>query len=234
MSHYIGIQEVEDGTWAHKVFGDDYDYYFTERNWAQRVGFAVRKTAGLKVRAVEYEQLNVGRVRKGLDITLSRNGNSVRLLGVHLKSGCFAKPLDSNSTSGLPKKLKKACRKLAMQVQPLESWVDARAAENLPFIILGDFNRRFEVEEDYSENSGLWAALDDDGAEDLTRANDDLHPKCWNGKYRDFIDHIVLDKRALQRYKAGTFNELVFKEAYSKRVSRAITDHCPISIEYDM
>ena len=39
----IALQEVESAKWAKKVFGDEYDYFFTTKDWVQRVGVAVRK-----------------------------------------------------------------------------------------------------------------------------------------------------------------------------------------------
>ncbi|GAA6203862.1 hypothetical protein [Thalassotalea sp. SU-HH00458] len=38
----IALQEVEDAIWASKVFGDEYDYYFSTKNWVQSVGVANR------------------------------------------------------------------------------------------------------------------------------------------------------------------------------------------------
>ncbi len=54
------------------------------------------------------------------------------LMSVHLKSGCF----DNSSTSS-------ACSTLMSKIPVLESWIDDAAEGALPFIILGDFNRRF-------------------------------------------------------------------------------------------
>ncbi|MFT6778415.1 MAG: endonuclease/exonuclease/phosphatase family metal-dependent hydrolase, partial [Paraglaciecola sp.] len=76
----IALQEVEDGEWASKVFGDQYDYYFSTRNYVQRVGVAVKKLSGYKVTSTEYKELDVGRVRHGMDITLTKDDKSLRLL----------------------------------------------------------------------------------------------------------------------------------------------------------
>jgi hypothetical protein len=83
------------------VFGDEYDYYFSTRNNAQRVGVAVKKSSGYKVTSTEYKALDVGYVRYGMDITLAKGDEKLRLLAVHLKSGCFEKPLDNLSVSGM-------------------------------------------------------------------------------------------------------------------------------------
>ena len=39
----IALQEVENPKWARKVFGDEYEYYFSSKDWVQRVGVAVKK-----------------------------------------------------------------------------------------------------------------------------------------------------------------------------------------------
>jgi len=54
------------------VFGDEYDYYFSSRNYAQRIGVAVKKVTGHRVTAAKYKALDVGYVRYGMDITLTR------------------------------------------------------------------------------------------------------------------------------------------------------------------
>jgi len=43
----IALQEVENSDYARKVFGDEYDYYFSSKNWVQRLGVAVRKSKGI-------------------------------------------------------------------------------------------------------------------------------------------------------------------------------------------
>jgi len=235
----IALQEVENGEYARKVFGDDYDYYFSTMDWVQRVGVAVRKSKGYQVTATEYKALNVGRVRYGMDITLTKGNDKLRLLAVHLKSGCFDKPLDQQSVNSMPttseidKKIKFGCEILSKQKQPLEAWIDQRAKERVPFIVLGDFNRRFskDIKHNYSENSGLWQAIDNKGAEEMWTPTTTKNSKCWGGYYKDFIDHIVFDPKAKQRYIEDSFEQLVFDEKYTKKLSESLSDHCPISVK---
>lgn len=243
----VALEETENADFAAKVFGAGYDYYFSSRAGGpgtQRVGFAIKKAAGLTVdNFAQYTDLDVGGVRYGVDITLSRNNKAIRLLAVHLKSGCFELPLDATSIANMPatttaeQDLKNACGKLANQKAPLEYWVDARARENLPFMVLGDFNRRFEVEDKnaYNEEQGLWATLDDPGSaspyEDLDRINDNLTPLCWNGQFSDFIDHIIVDPRAKELVIDNSFSELVYAESPYSNYYKQLSDHCPISVQ---
>lgn len=238
----VALQEVESAEWARKVLGDKYDYYFTTNNWVQRVGVAIKKSAGYTVSAKEYSSLDVGRVRRGMDVKLTKGDKQFRLLAVHLKSGCFDKALDSASVNSMPisskksNKTKSACVKLSNQIQPLERWVDARATEGVPFVVLGDFNRRFnrDIALEYSEEAGLWQAIDDEGAEELWAPTTTAESKCWGGYYKDFIDHIVFDPKAKQRYVKGSFTQLVFDENYTKQLSLSLSDHCPISVELSL
>ena len=235
----IALQEVENAEYAKKVFGDDYDYYFSTKDWVQRVGVAVRKSIGYSVEAKEYKALDVGRVRYGMDLTLTKGNKALRLLAIHLKSGCFDKKLDSASIDAMSnaskrdQKVKTACIKLSKQLKPLEAWIDHRATGSTPFIVLGDFNRRFsqDLALQHSEKSGLWQAIDDKNNEDLWTPTLTRNSDCWGGYYKHYIDHIVLDPKAKQKYIANSFNQLVFEQKYTKEISNRLSDHCPISIE---
>jgi endonuclease/exonuclease/phosphatase family metal-dependent hydrolase len=235
----IALQEVESAKWAQKVFGDDYDYFFTTKDWVQRVGVAVRKSSGYKTSAVEYRELDQGLARRGMDVTLTKNGKSVRLLAVHMKSGCFDKALDQASIAKMPNSNEKeqyakiACAELAKQARPLEAWVDARAEEGIPFILLGDFNRRFvkDIALNYTEVQGLWQTINDEGDEALWAPTITAESKCWGGYYKDYIDHIIFDPKAKAHYVENSFEQLVFEPKYTRELSQKLSDHCPISIK---
>lgn len=235
----IAMQEVESAEWAKKVLGDDYEFFFTTKDWVQRVGVAVRKSSGYKADAIEYIELDQGLARRGMDVTLTKGDKSVRLLAVHMKSGCFDKALDQASIAKMPNTNEKeayaktACAELAKQAIPLEAWVDARAKEGIPFILLGDFNRRFvrDIALNHSEIQGLWQAIDDEGAEALWAPTIKAESKCWGGYYKDYIDHIIFDPKAKVRYVENSFDQLVFEQKYSREISQKLSDHCPISVE---
>lgn len=217
----IALQEVENEQAAMRVFTPSvYNFYFAQNEGTQKVGCAFKK--GLDVRInPDYTPLNVGNVRVGADITLLVNGKAVRILGVHLKSMCHGDPLNTDS---------KACRKLKKQLPILEEWIDARAEENIPFIVLGDFNRRMEEGEEF------WTEIDDGDPvnADLTdiAISDHLESKCWCGKYKKFIDHIVFDKLALEFMIPGSFGQMTYDKGC--RPVKTISDHCPIYVSLDI
>ena len=139
-------------------------------------------------------------LRNGVDIEIMVNGNPIRLLSVHLKSGCFEDPLYSKKSS---------CRKLASQVPILEKWIDKRASNGTPFIVVGDFNRRFNI-----KNDDFWAEIDDGEplGLDLIRATGGFSSECWGGEYPDYIDHIVYGLEVKKWVLEGSFGQLVYKE----------------------
>ncbi|MFZ5656777.1 MAG: endonuclease/exonuclease/phosphatase family protein [Pseudomonadota bacterium] len=173
---------------------------------AQRTGFAIRK--GLPFdRQPDLTALQLGDpdLRSGVDVILRpRGAKPLRLLSVHLKSGCSAGDRSE------------ACPVLFRQVPVLEQWIDRRAAEGMRFAVLGDFNRRLAMPGD-----AVWAEWDDASPAnaDLSLAAGDRNAQC-NPRYRDFIDHIVLDRRAAADF-AG-FNETTY-------AGEALSDHCAIS-----
>ena len=144
----VAVQVVDGPEALQRVFDPAiYDFHMSSRNHVQRTGYAYRKTLDVTPMP-DYTALDVGSLRYGADLQVTVGGQTMRLLDVHLKSGCFTGSLTGSSAS---------CQKLAQQVPPLEAWIDARAAEGMPFMVLGDFNRRMFS----NNNDQLWAAIDD-------------------------------------------------------------------------
>lgn len=173
---------------------------------AQRTGFAIRKGVAFD-RQPDFTDLQAGNpdLRSGVDVIVRPvGGKPVRLLSVHLKAGC-----SSGNTN-------EACPALLQQVPVMERWIDARAAEGVRFAVLGDFNRRLSMPADT-----IWAEWDDASPAnaDLARAAGEQSARC-NPRYKDFIDHIVLDRRA-------TADLVAFEE--KTYAADALSDHCAIA-----
>lgn len=176
----------------------------------QRTGFAIRKEQAFNRQAdLVALQLGDADLRSGVDIVVwPQGGEPVRLLSVHLKSGCSSG--DRND----------ACPTLMQQVPVVEDWIDRRAAEGLRFAVLGDFNRRLAQADDT-----VWADWDDaqPADADLSLAAGTSGARC-NPRYSDFIDHIVLDRRAAA-------DQIGFEE--QTYVGEALSDHCAITVMLD-
>lgn len=173
---------------------------------AQRTGFAIRKDIPFE-RQPDFTSIQVGNpdLRSGVDVIVRpRGGEPVRVLSVHLKSGCSSG--DRNE----------ACAVLFQQVPVMEQWIDARATEGVRFAVLGDFNRRLAMPADV-----IWSDWDDGSPPnaDLALASGDQAARC-NPRYQDFIDFIVLDRRATDDLVG--FDERTFE-------GEGLSDHCAVS-----
>ena len=212
----IAVQEVDGEEALRQVFSPgEYDYHLTAQRDVQRVGFAYRK--GLLVdRHPDLTALDVGGVRVGADLTVHVNGKALRLLAVHLKSGCFSAPSSSP---------KAACVKLQAQLPVLERWIDERAAAGEPCLVLGDFNRRLNAQDPF------YAELDDGDPPnaDLSLPSAGHESHCWGGKYPEFIDHMLLSRDAASWLQPSSFAELQYDVADAPFRSK-LSDHCPIEI----
>ena len=222
----VALQEIENEQALAKVFDPDLHRFFvSERKGKakQRTAFAVRKTVPVK-RHPDVEKLNTsGHLRQGVDIEILVGSKSIRLLAVHLKSFCFEKPLPEPSIEG------NHCEKLASQVPVLEQWIDQRAANGTPFIVIGDFNRRFDRPGD-----DFWSEIDDgepDGL-DLSRATEGRTSECWARKYPRYIDHIVYDVQVSKWVVPGSFEQLVYTE--NESMQELLSDHCPVAVTLDV
>jgi endonuclease/exonuclease/phosphatase family metal-dependent hydrolase len=219
----VAIQEVESQAAAERVFdpatytvivedrvGTDRGGYCRGNEGltirAQRTGFAIRKGIPFD-RQPDFTAVQVGNpdLRSGVDLIVRpRGGDPIRVLSVHLKSGCSSG--DRNE----------ACPVLFQQVPVMEQWIDERATEGVRFAVLGDFNRRLGM-----SNDAVWANWDDASPAnaDLALASGDQSARC-NPRYRDFIDFIVLDRRATAGLRG--FEEKTFE-------GDGLSDHCAVT-----
>ena len=231
----IAFQEVNGPRAAARVFpARDYDLHFSGRHDSRYddiyVGFAVRRGRFDRVVRRDEPALGLGpgsryELRWGVDLAVRSGGRNLRLLNVHLKSGCFAKSLDDPRS--------RHCRKLARQLGPLESWIDARWREGTPFVVLGDFNRAMDR---HGPQDHLWRALDDRDPPGLKlhRLPSGRSPACWRGTsryHRHPIDFFVFGPRAWRRVDPASFRQIVWATADADPRRGLPSDHCPIAVD---
>ncbi len=135
----VAFQEV-DGPQAAALVFDPARYTILTINEpvVQRVGIAVRRGIGITrnpdVAALDVEAGATFPLRDGLDVTLTLpGGQSLRVLVVHLKTGCQTDRLAGSTRS--------QCALFARQIPPLAAWAAARQREGTAFLLAGDFNR---------------------------------------------------------------------------------------------
>jgi Endonuclease/Exonuclease/phosphatase family len=107
----------------------------------------------------------------------------------------------------------------------LEAWIDARAAANEAFLVLGDFNRRMRTGE------AFYTEIDDADPPnaDLTLTTDGRTSACWNGEFPQFIDHIVVSRDAAPWISSSSFAQQLY-EAADAGFKATLSDHCPVSV----
>jgi hypothetical protein len=88
-------------------------------------------------------------------------------------------------------------------------------------------NRRFNL-----PNDPVWAELGDGDPPnaDLTTVTTDMPVSCRDNTFTEFIDHIVLDRRAAAWADRTSFRQLPYRQA-DKAVWNKLSDHCPVLVE---
>lgn len=228
----FALQEVDGPAVATRVFPGR-SLCFTARKHVQNVGFAIRPGIPYRCNS-DYKALGLPEndVRWGADLTLYPGApREIRLLAVHLKSGCNRDPLTSDSD---------ACRTLQRQVPVLEAWIDARAGEGKPFVVLGDFNRRFDHEfapgRDHAGRIvALWPEIDDGEpaeADLLDPDSGDITEACrQQDPVRPAIDHILLSATLGRATVPGSYRMWTYP-----RGDPALRwpDHCVRTVTLDL
>jgi len=219
----VAFQEVENKGAARRVFPPrNWRIVMSKRSRAERnthrcithlsTGFAIRK--GIRFKENEpLDDLANGNpyLRWGTDIAISAGKSSIRLLSIHLKSGCWGAKQDGRL------KRKSSCDKLRAQISPLKEWAVAREREYQAFAILGDFNRQLNAAGDWA-----WAKLStfpDTNEPFLRTLTSRTERNCH--KRRPLVDHIVVNGKAASMLEP----EPVAKEV---RHEGEHPDHCAL------
>jgi endonuclease/exonuclease/phosphatase family metal-dependent hydrolase len=235
----FALQEVNGPRAAQLVFpADQWDLLFSGRyaddlitgRESDRIytGFAVRRGVFDAVSKRDIPELSVrhtdGRpTRWGTEILVEKGGNLLRLMSVHLKSGCHGGTLEPATSPD--------CITLAAQRAPLESWTDAAAIAQVPFVIVGDWNRRIDV---HGQGDHVWGEIDDADPPglDLWRLPFNRDSSC-NAGFTKPIDFLVFDARAWALVDEASFTEITYDTGDWDAQRRTPSDHCPIVVTLD-
>ena len=214
----VALQEVDGPEAAAQIFPPArYRLFFTQDHVVQRVGFAVRRdlkvTANPDLVALDIYPTARYRLRSGADITLDLPGGKLRLLAVHLKTGCQRDDLDRST--------RPQCATLRQQLPALQGWISQRRADGAPFVLLGDFNRWMDGRDTFL--AGL------EQAAPLLRATAGRSSPCWGGG--GFIDHILAGGAARGWMEADSLRVLLYQETTADWQQR-LSDHCPVSARF--
>ena len=219
----FAFQEVADNQSIEKVISlKDYHVEFSSRKdnddvWPQFVGFAIRKGISYQ-RHPDLHQLDVWGnqyLRYGVDISLYQEGKpALRLLAVHLKSGCFSN-----------RHRNKNCTVLKEQFEVIENWISKRQKHKQPFIILGDFNRRLA-----NKGDKFWQKLTSGLTSVPTLVTKNRESQCrsqayskrkkqWEVRqYPGFIDHLIVDSQIQEKDNKVSFSEYLYRQSPVKTI----------------
>ena len=229
-SEIIAFQEVENAAAAQRVF--DPERWSVEvssrpstgygRTCYDRPGQRLGHLAtGIAVReGIEYRRNddlsalaggNPG-LRWGTDITVVRDGQELRVLSVHLKSGCWGADQDTDTSR------EETCTTLREQMETLSGWIVERREAGEAFVIAGDFNRRLTVPGDWA-----WALLREN-APTLSLSTEGRISRC-DERFLEYIDHLAFDTGTGLSMALGSFEEAERGGPHP--------DHCAVSARFD-
>lgn len=258
----IAFQEVSGAAVVKLVLGkhhDKFDVCAARHDAFQTLAFAWDRTLTTRPGICETEsRLAIldpandpnafRRVRPGLAVTLTINGEPVTFMNVHLKAGCASV---TNENARYPGRLlddpAEACEGLNRQVAPLEAWIESVARKSPRFVWMGDFNRRIDDEEKLaiakdkvrsggSDPAGahkaangkvdtryLWPELNDG-----TPAMYQVPLSTTEGGCTGFtgLDHIVISE-PLKKLNPGVVPSKKIGVAQKPHQAIETSDHCP-------
>ncbi|HEU5134002.1 MAG TPA: endonuclease/exonuclease/phosphatase family protein [Steroidobacteraceae bacterium] len=216
----IALQEV-DGPEAARLVFPEYQFCFSGRVAVQNNGFAIRRGLPFAC-APDLADLSMNEdVRRGVELRVfPGTPQELRLLSVHLKSGCARDPLTSTRPN---------CGVLARQIPVLERWIDTQANERKPFAVLGDFNRDLRRE---PAGASVWAEIDDANPPDADLVNtaegQDFQNCMPSQTFSGYIDYIILGRQMARGLVGDSFGRALFRPKDALR--RKLSDHCPVYI----
>ncbi len=222
----VAFQEVENAAAAHHVFPpSDWHVELSGRPPMERsracwdrpeahlghlaTGFAIRKGIAYR-RNGDLSELggNDSFQRWGSDITVMEGDRELRLLSVHLKSGCWGASQDEQDGK------REVCKTLRGQFERLRTWADARLDAGTAFVIAGDFNRRLALPGDWA-----WRLLSPPSAQLLLLTQG--MPSGCDPRFPAYIDHLVAGGGAEASLVEGSFSESPREAPHP--------DHCAVS-----
>lgn len=238
----IAFQEVEGDAALKRILADGRYQRAGEWLWwvnplpvdgQQRVAIAIRRKWVNQVQITPLPELGKPLWREARGGLLARwslpSGEQLGVLVVHLKSGCRGGSQDDPA----------ACRALSTQGQWLGDYLDKWQQTGAPLILLGDFNRDLDGEEQdcasgHCPAGSLWPALAHHGLRRVT-AGFSLPSGCYPLRYGSApIDHILLSDVLAARVIPGSLRAHPFslpnKKGSYPEPPAFLSDHCALSL----
>ncbi|GEL02016.1 endonuclease/exonuclease/phosphatase family protein [Swaminathania salitolerans] len=212
----IALQETDGSAPLRKIFPPgEYAIVLSRAPIVQNVALVLRHPW----HAIAHEELTAlgqnpspggHRLRPGLDLVVTDGKTTLRVLVVHLKSGCWERRWSERGH---------ACPVLRQQIALLSDWIAEREDEDVPYLLLGDFNRRLTLADPY------YAAMIGGYAPVLATAG--FASPCRGGEY--FIDHVIIGGSARSWLLPDSLRVMTQND---KAPGLALSDHCAVSVRF--
>jgi len=227
----VALQEVESEKAISRVFpSSQWQYVVSSRpagesyecrghdglfSTQQRTALVIRKGVSYQVNP-DFEKLTLGNPNLRHGTSISLNNGALKVLNVHMKSGCF---VSDYSTSD-----KKSCLTYQQQAPILEKWVNDNVAKQQAFVVMGDFNHRLA-----DKDNKFWQELSAENNKTLLETSMQNLESC-HPKYKSPIDHIITGPLASNWVVAGSQKVDAFGKTGELEYKDMLSDHCPISV----
>ena len=229
-ANIVALQEVGSEQAVHSLFPkEDWQVFFSGRadseaytcresganSTQQKVAFAVKKPLRVASSASLHAfGLQTPGLRHALALDVQTDIGPLKLLNVHLKSGCF---VDDHT-----KEDSRACEMLSQQARLLDSWIEKREQSAEPYAVLGDFNHRLSAP--YNRLTRTLSQNQDGKQASLNNATSALigcHPY-----YPATIDHILVG------HMSDTQFSLSADVQHYERMDPEdmLSDHCAVTL----
>ncbi len=266
----LGFQEISGEAAARAALGrshDEYSYCSSKDRdaanpEAQRLVIAVRRNTFTMTSCETDSTLAVEDIRNAGHFTrpaliASLNGPSgqkIRIVNVHLKSGCASPAGDANFDfrgAYLDSTENTNCPTLRKQVAPLERLIERESTDGGHLILLGDFNRKLDLELNRKAGNAriggssakgipgdsepvrlLWPEVNDGDPMNSELTLLLREPRSITCASNEGLDHIAIS-RGLAAANRGTRAREVELAKFAGRTFAA-SDHCPLVLQLNL
>lgn len=217
----LGVQEIENQEALDKVlqYLRGYQGKVLTTGGFQNIGVIYHRDVKISS-FYEYTPLAVEfkKTRSGLVLECKKDNFDWKMMIVHLKSSSYFDKTKEMRENSVEIRVK--------QAEVLNNWIDSVLKNPLEkdLIIVGDFN-------DNPLNTNSKALIQIANNKKISFITDKLF-SCSNPKWK-VIDNIVLSKSAKKRCKIESLRMYNPKKLFSSKISKNISDHCPIVVDFD-
>ncbi len=195
----------------------------------QNTGFAVRRGVPFRCGPDERELSLGDALRRGKELTLFPDGpREIRLLSVHLKSGCSS-PAAHRPGQGLPRPRPPGAPAGGVDRRPGTGGETASQCWATSIGTCSRRSRRVHTPESQQPLGGDLRRRARPKPSLRNAAAGEAFRNCVPGQgYRAYIDNIVLSRTLAAEAIPGSFARLTYSAADARHAR--LSDHCPVSI----